>query len=136
MSNDIMATFDALSKLPELLSEVRTGVDTLKTLASAPAAAMATGSPAAGAAIVALGGGLAYLLADLVKAIDDDIDGMRNVQQNYKSNEDAISQLAQLGIQLLGNASKADQPAIGSSSSGGTTINGIAGPVRIGPSHS
>jgi hypothetical protein len=128
MSNDIMATFDALSKLPELLSEVRTGVDTLKTLASAPAAAMATGSPAAGAAIVALGGGLAYLLADMVKAIDDDIDGMRNVQSNYRSNEDAISELAQLGLRLLGNTNKADQPSL--------ATPGIAGPVGRGPSHS
>ena len=84
----------------------------LKTLASAPAAVAATGSPIASAAIVALNVELAYLLADLVKSIDDDIEGITQVQQNYRNNEDAVIQLAVMGTQLLCGASRADRPQL------------------------
>ncbi len=112
---DIQASFSALSQLPSMLGEVRTGLDMLKTLASAPAAVAATGSPPASAAIVALNFELAYLLADLVKGLDADIEGITKVQQNYRNNEDAVSQLAALGEQLLGAATKAEKPNIGNS---------------------
>jgi hypothetical protein len=98
-----------------MLGEVRAGMDMLRTLASAPAAVAATGSPFASAAIVALNLELGYLLADLVKCIDADIEGITKVQQNYRNSEDSVCQLAELGAQLLSGTSKADRPRIGSS---------------------
>ncbi len=84
----------------------------LQTLASAPAAAAATGSPPASMAIVALGAGLVYLLADLVKELDDDIDGIVQVAQNYKNQEDLVGQLASFGLRQLAGTSQASRPQI------------------------
>jgi hypothetical protein len=111
MSN-IEADFGALAQLPSMLGDVRAGLDMLKTLASAPAAVAATGSPPASAAIVALNVGLAYLLADLVKGLDDDIEGILEVQRNYRNNEDVIVEYARLGERLLCGASQAQRPQI------------------------
>ncbi len=112
-----------------MLGEIRSGISMLQTLASAPAAAAATGSPPASAAIFALGAGLAYLLADLVKELDDDIDGITQVAQNYKDQEDLVEQLAMLGLRGLAGASRADGPKLGGVGIGGCFGNGRSEPV-------
>jgi predicted exporter len=110
---DITTSLECLGKLPQMLGEVRTGISMLQTLASAPAAAAATGSPPASLAIVALSAELAYLLADLVKELDDDIDGITQVAQNYQSQEDLVQQLASVSVRQLVGASQADRPRVG-----------------------
>jgi hypothetical protein len=132
--SDITTSLDSLSQIPSLLNEVRTGISMLNTLASAPAAVAATGSPPASVAIAALSAGLAYLLADLVKELDDDIDGVTQVAQNYRNQEDLVEQLASLAFRQLGRGSQADSPRLGSG-----TIDGCFGtgsPIRREPSHS
>jgi hypothetical protein len=101
-----------LTQLPQILQEVRTGVQTLNALASTPAAAVATGSPIAGAAVAALGAQLAYFLADAVKAIDDDIDGIKKIADNYRNAEDIAVGLAQAGIQAIMGTSQAQRPSV------------------------
>jgi hypothetical protein len=110
--SDIQATFSALSQIPSLLGDIRSGVHMLNTLASAGPAMATTGSPPASAAIGTLNMAILYLLADLVKGIDDDIDGMQQVQQNYRNNEDTVTQLAGLGMRLLNETSRADRPSL------------------------
>lgn len=112
MSNSVTAVWDGLSQIPQILSEVRTSVEALKTLSSTPAAAAATGSPIASAAIVALGAELAYFLVDTVKALDDDIDGMVNSVRAYQNNEEAVVGLAMAGINAVLATSQADRPAL------------------------
>jgi hypothetical protein len=110
--SDIQATFSALSQIPSLLGDIRSGVNMLTTLTSAGPAMAATGSPAASTAIGTLNIGILYLLADLVKGLDDDIEGMQQVQQNYRNNEDTVTQLAGLGMRLLSETSRADRPTL------------------------
>jgi hypothetical protein len=110
---DITTSLDCLGKLPSMLGEVSSGISMLQTLASAPAAAAATGSPPASAAIVALSAELAYLLADLVKELNKDIDGIVQVAQNYKNQEDLVGQLASFGLKQLAGASRSDRPSLG-----------------------
>jgi hypothetical protein len=110
---NITTSLDCLGKLPSMLGEVRSGISMLQTLASAPAAAAATGSPPASLAIVALSAELAYLLADLVKELDKDIDGIVQVAQNYKNQEDLVGQLASFGLQQLAGTSRAPRPELG-----------------------
>jgi hypothetical protein len=127
--SDITTSIDCLGKLPSMLGEVRTGISMLQTLASTPAAAAATGSPPASAAIMALGAGLVYLLADLVKELDDDIDGVTQVAQNYQNQEDLVGQLAMLGLRQLAGTSQADRPQIGSGAIDGCWGTGRREPV-------
>ncbi len=101
-----------------MLGDVRTGLSMLKTLTSAGPAAASTGSIPASVAITALGGGLVYLLADLVKELGDDIDGITQVAQNYQKQEDVVMQLAEFGTRQLNSCSQADRPRIGSGASG------------------
>ncbi len=110
--SDITTSLDCLGKLPSMLGEVRTGISMLQTLASAPAAAASTGSPPASLAIIALSAELAYLLADLVKEIGNDIDGIAQVAQNYQNQEDLVGQLASFGLQQLAGTAQAARPAL------------------------
>ncbi len=95
-----------------MLGDVKTGILTLRTLISTPSAAMATGSPAAGAAIVALGAELLVFLAQTVQAIDDDIDAMTQVAQNYQQTDAELTTAATAGTQALGNLTAAQHPSL------------------------
>jgi hypothetical protein len=108
MSNTIQASWQDMARIPQMLGEVRTGILALQALLSTPAAAAASGSPVAGAAIVGLGAELALFIAQTVQAIDDDIDGIRTSLQNYQRNEDELVQMTQTGLQSLDQRSGAN----------------------------
>jgi hypothetical protein len=114
--SDITTSIESLNQIPSLLGEIRSGISMLNALASAPAAMAATGSPPASVAIGALGAGLAYLLADLVKELDDDIEGITQVAQNYTNQEDLVTQLAAIGARQLAGTSQASRPSLGTGS--------------------
>jgi hypothetical protein len=101
MSESISTSWQDLAKLPQLLGDAKSGLLALQSLLSTPAAAAASGSPVAGLAIAGLGVELAVFIAQTVKAIDDDIEGMRKVSQNYQQNEQNLTQLVQTGANAL-----------------------------------
>ena len=76
---DIETSFEALSHIPQILTDVRSGVLGLKALISTPAAAVSTGSPAASATIVALGAEITVFLARTVQAALDDAEAVEEV---------------------------------------------------------
>ena len=108
----VVASWQELARLPQMLGEVKTGIMALRALISTPAAAMATGSPAAGAAIVGLGAELLVFLAQTVQAIDDDIEAMTRTAQNYQQNEAELTAAAGAGQQTLAGLSPAMHPTL------------------------
>lgn len=112
---DINANFSALRQVPQLLGNVRSGVLALKSLVHAPQAAMASGNPAVGGAIVALGAQLLVFLYQTVQAIDDDIDAIRKVADNYEAQEQRVVQGAQQAMGAIDSCSTAMQPALSTS---------------------
>jgi hypothetical protein len=112
---NIEASFESLSQIPHMLGDVRAGVGMLNALSSAPAAVAATGSWPASTAMTVFSGAIAYFLADLVKCLDKDIEGIIGVQKNYQKNEERVTQIASRGQQLIDNAAKAERPRLESS---------------------
>lgn len=119
VSNEVSATWDGLAQVPQLMNEVRAGALTLKSLIQTPQAAVSTGSPVASAAIIALGVELAIFLYETVQAIDDDIDGMRKVKENYERQEDEVVAETLLGQQWLEQLQKPVSPLIDGCFGGG-----------------
>lgn len=112
-AGDIAATWQGLAQIPQLLTEVRGGVLAARALISTPSAAMATGSPVAGAAIWALGAELGIFIAQTVQAIDDDIDGIRQTLENYQRNDEELSAEAGRGLAALDGLAAIDAPNTG-----------------------
>ena len=117
-SGQVTASWQELAKLPQLLSEAKSGILALRALVSTPSAAMASGSPPAGAAIVALGAEILMFLAQTVQAIDDDIDGMTGVAANYQRNEQNLVAESGAGTQALSGLTPAIAPHTGSMNAG------------------
>ena len=109
---DISATWQGLAQVPQLLTDVKTGVLALRSLISTPAAAVATGSPIAGGAIWMLGAQLGVFLAETVQAIDDDIDGLRSTLANYQRTEDQLTTVAGHGERALAALPGAAAPSL------------------------
>lgn len=128
----LSTTWPGLSQLQTLINETKMGVLTLESLISTPAAAMATGSPPASAAIVALGIELAVFLAETAQAMERDIQTLEQTARNYRATEaDVVTAAAGVLGALFGSSS-------GSSSSGslssGSTSRGGATPGSTGRS--
>jgi len=109
---EFSASWQGLAQIPQLLNEVRAGVLTLRSLISMPSAAVATGSPPASAAIVALGAELVVFLAETVQAIDDDIDGLRQVQESYQQTERDVEAAAVAGGGVLAQLPPPPSPSL------------------------
>jgi hypothetical protein len=110
---DLSTTWQDLARLPQLLGEVRTGVLALKSLVNTPAAALATGSPAAGLAIGVLGAQLVHFIAETIEAIDQDTEGVQQVARNYRANEDSLTGQANAGAAAVDALGGAQRPSIG-----------------------
>lgn len=100
-AGQLSATWQGLAQIPQLLTDIKVGVLTLKTLITTPAAAVSTGSPPASGAIVLLGAELAMFLAQTVEAVEQDIDAIRRVRQNYETTEQGLTAAATRGQQAL-----------------------------------
>jgi hypothetical protein len=100
-AGSLSTTWQGLNQIPQLLTDVRAGVDTLRTLISTPAAAVATGSPPASAAIVVLGAELVVFLCQTVQAIEDDIRGIAQVAKNYQATEGDLAAIIGVGIGIV-----------------------------------
>jgi hypothetical protein len=125
-AGSLSMTWQGLNQIPQLLTDVRAGVDTLRTLISTPAAAVATGSPPASAAIVVLGAELVVFLCQTVQAIEDDIRGITKVAQNYQATEGDLTSAIGAGIGILAGMSGAAAPKL-------TTVAGTSrAPVPSG----
>jgi hypothetical protein len=121
----LSTTWQGLAQLPQLLDEVKAGVRALQSLASTPAAAAATGSPLATAAIVALGIELVVFLAEAAEAIDHDIEAMHRTTQNYHANESDLTSAATTVLGVLDQLIGPPRPAVAPSN--GTTRRVVNG---------
>jgi hypothetical protein len=119
-AGSLSTTWQGLNQIPQLLTDVRAGVDTLRTLISTPAAAVATGSPPASAAIVVLGAELVVFLCQTVQAIEDDIRGIAQVAKNYQATEGDLAAVIGVGIGIVTGMSGATAPQL-------TTVAGSPG---------
>lgn len=108
--SDMMADFQGLMQIPQLLGNVRTGVLALRSLSTAPQAAMASGNPAVGGAIVGLGAQLLVFLHQTVQAIDDDIDAITKVADNYRRQEERVVAGTQTAMTDLDRSATAMAP--------------------------
>ncbi len=112
-AGQVAATWQGLAQIPQLLTDVKAAVLTLKTLITTPAAAVATGSPPASGAIVLLGAELAMFLAQTVQAVEDDIEALRKVKDNYERNEQELAAAAARGGAAVGQVDAAPRPQVG-----------------------
>jgi len=108
----LSTTWQGLAQLPQLLDEAKTGVRALQSLASTPAAAAATGSPLASAAIIALGIELVVFLAETVEAIEHDVEALHQTTQNYHANESDLTSAATMVLGVLGQLTAPSRPAL------------------------
>ena len=122
-AGQLSATWQGLTQIPQLLADIKAGVLTLKTLISTPAAAVATGSPPASGAIVLLGAELAMFLAQTVQAVEQDVEAIRGVQQNYERTEQELAAAATRGATALNGVQQAARPTTGTTTgtASGTT---------------
>jgi hypothetical protein len=111
-AGQVTASWQQLARLPQMLGEVKTGLLALRVLVSTPPAAVGSGSPVAGAAIVGLGAEVLVFLAQTVQAIDDDIDAMTQVSHAYQRNETDLAGAAAAGTQSLGSLTGARHPSL------------------------
>ena len=109
-AGQLSATWQGLAQIPQLLADIKAGVLTLKTLISTPAAAVATGSPPASGAIVLLGAELAMFLAQTVQAVEQDVEAIRAVRQNYERTEQELAAAATRGGTALNGVQEATRP--------------------------
>lgn len=128
---DLSASWPGLSQLQQLIHNAKLGMQTLETLISTPAAASATGSPPASAAIMALGVELAIFLAQTVDAMEDDIQTLERTARNYQLSErDVLSGVAQV-IVAIDRASTASTPATTTSTTTTTTTSTATRPRTV-----
>jgi ABC-type transporter Mla subunit MlaD len=111
-AGSLSTTWQGLNQIPQLLNDVKTGVNTLQSLISTPAAAVATGSPPASAAIVMLGAELVVFLAQTMQAIEHDIQGIAQVAKNYKATEGDLAGLLGAGVGVLAGLNKPSAPEL------------------------
>lgn len=109
---DLAASWQGLAQLPSMLNDVRGGILAVRAMGSVPAAATATGTWTAGAAIWALGAEIAVFVAQTIQAIDDDIDGLTQTQQNYQRNEDELVAEAMRGIDSIDGLNQLLRPEL------------------------
>lgn len=114
---DIETSFEALTNIPQILADVRAGVFGLKALISTPSAAVATGSPAASAAIVALGAEITVFLGRTAQAILDDAEGIEEVIENYRRIDGDVEAAAAAGQRQVGQIAAPPRPCTEASSS-------------------
>ena len=142
----LSTTWPGLSQLQTLIDETKTGVLTLESLISTPAAAMATGSPLASAAIVALGVELAVFLAETAQAMEHDIQTLEQMAKNYRATEaDVVTAAAGVLSALLGSSNTPSSsgssntppsgkgPSSNRSSHSGSAPVTVARPGRVRP---
>lgn len=111
-SGEFTANFQGLAQIPQVLSDVKTGIAALKALISTPAAAAATGSPPATMAIGALGLELGYFLMETIEAIDKDIEGVTQNNTAYQATDAQVSQTATAGTRSVGAITTAVAPVL------------------------
>jgi hypothetical protein len=111
-AGDVVADWQGLAQVPQLLNNVKTGVLTLRSLVHAPQAAMASGNPMVGGAIVALGAQLAVFLYQTAQAIEDDISAVKQVADNYRAQEDRVVHGAHQAMADLDRCSTALVPQL------------------------
>jgi hypothetical protein len=112
-AGQLSATWQGLAQIPQLLTDVKSAVLTLKTLITTPAAAVATGSPPASGAIVLLGAELAMFLAQTVQAVEQDIEAIQRVRRNYETTEQGLTDAATRGQRELESTTPAPAPRTG-----------------------
>lgn len=132
---DLSASWPGLSQLQQLIHNAKLGVQTLDTLISTPAAAAATGSPPASAAIAALGIELAIFLAQTIDAMDDDIATLERTARNYQLSErEVLTGVAQVVVALSrtsGTTTPTTTPATTGTTTATTTVTTTATRPRI-----
>jgi len=124
MSNDantsagLEATWPGLNQLQQLIHEGKVGMLALQSLVSTPAAATATGSPPASAALVALGIELVAFLAEIGEAMEHDIQSLEKTARNYQATEaDVVTAAAAVVAALAGATSSSTGTSTGTSTS-------------------
>lgn len=112
-SGSFSADFQGLAQLPGMISEVKMGIGALKSLVSTPAAAAATGSPVAGAAIGGLGVALVAFIAQTIDALSDDIKAITKNNHAYQQVDQSVTQAATAGLATVNAHQAAPAPALG-----------------------
>jgi hypothetical protein len=111
-AGSLSTTWQGLNQIPQLFNDVKTGVNTLQTLISTPAAAVATGSPPASAAIVVLGAELVVFLGQTIQAIQDDIHGIAQVAKNYQMTEGDLAAVIGAGVGVIAGLNRPATPQL------------------------
>lgn len=103
----LSTTWPGLQQAQQLIHEGKVGMLALQSLVSTPAAASATGSPLASAAIVALGVELVAFLAAIGEAMEHDIEMLQKTARNYQATEAQIVTAAASIVAALAGGSTA-----------------------------
>lgn len=101
----LSTTWPGLQQAQQLIHEGKVGMLALQSLVSTPAAASATGSPLASAAIVTLGVEIVAFLAAIGEAMEHDIEMLRKTARNYQLTESQIITAAASVVAALGSGS-------------------------------
>lgn len=101
----LSTTWPGLQQAQQLIHDARVGMLALQSLVSTPAAASATGSPPASAAIVALGVELVAYLAAIGESMEHDVEMLERTVRNYQATEaDAVTAIAAIVVGLTGGS--------------------------------
>ena len=124
------ASWQGLAGIPHLLDEVKMGVKAVQALLSTPAAAQASGSPLAAAAMIGLGIEIVVFIEKTVEAVEHDIATIEKITQNYKMTDADVTAAASAIGTVVSQLITADRPAL---NAGVQTRRPKGSSDRVGP---